>query len=795
MNTLQDIRYAIRSLGKSPGLSLLVVLNLALGIAGSTAIFSLLWGVVLSPLPFPHPDRLMRLCEVDETVASFCVASVPDLTDLAARSHSFETLGAGRLMAMLLRTSTGVESVNGVLTTPGFLRALGVKPFRGRLIEESDVNGTKVAVLAYGFWQTWAGGDAAAIGRTITLDNQPYTVVGVLPRATIPELESAKVWVPIPFDPLDKEARGWRGFIGLGRLRPGIDARAAQKEVQAVFARIAQEHPETHKGWSLRIVSLRDQLVGAVRSTLYLFMAAVLLVLLIACTNVANLLLARAAGRRREIALRSSLGATPRRLVLQLMTESLILAAVGGAAGLLLAGWGLKVFLALAPKGLPRLEEVAINGPVLAFAVLITLSTSLLSGLWPALRAIRVDLVTQLKEGAPSTFGGPASRARAGLVVAEVSLALTLMIGTGLLTRSLATAGEWNGGFEHEHLLSLWLLPLDSKYPDKPRVSQLYQRIEAEVAALPSVISVGAASAGPLFGGRETEAFLAAGRPAAPVVARWFDVGPSYFQTLGLKLEKGRFFDEHDRLEAPRVAIVNATFARRAWPGVNPIGQRLQGKDEHKTPMEVVGVVADVKPLTPDGAREPEIYWPYRQEPRWATYLVVRTSSDPSKLAGVVRARLRQIDPDLDVEQVATFSDLMRKSLAGPFFQTTLVNVFALIALALVIGGTYGVLSHAVAQQTREIGLRMALGAGRPDIFRQIVGRALRMVGLGILVGLAAAASVTRLLRGMLYGVAPTDPATFLGMTVLLLLVALLAAWIPARRATRIDPLIAIKGE
>jgi putative ABC transport system permease protein len=795
MKTSQDLRYAIRSLGKAPGLSLLVVLNLALGIAGSTAIFSLLWGVVLSPLPFPQPDRLMRLCEVDETVAGFCVASVPDLADLGARSRSFATVGAGRMSAMLLRTPTGVESVNGVLTTPGFLRALGVKPLRGRLIEESDVNRARVAVLDYGFWQSWAGGDPAVLGRTITLDNQPYTVVGVLPRTTVPELESAKAWIPIPFDPLDKEARGWRGFQGLGRLKPGVDPRSAQREIQTLFAGIAREHPDTHKGWGIRIVSLRDQLVGSVRSTLYLFMAAVLLVLLIACTNVANMLLARAAGRRREIALRTSLGATPGRLVRQLMTESLILAALGGAAGLALSGWGLELFLALAPKGVPRLAEVAINGPVLAFAILLTLSTSLLSGLWPALRAIRVDLVSNLKESATSALGGRASRTRAGLVVAEVALALTLMIGTGLLTRSLATARQWNGGFEHGHLLTLWLLPLDTKYPDKPRVSELYRRAEAEVAALPSVVSAGTASAGPLFGGRETETFLSGAAMDRPVVARWYDVGPRYFQTLGLALKKGRFFDGHDRLEAPRVAIVNETFARRAWPGADPAGQRVQGKEEHKSPMEIVGVVADVKPLTPGGETEPEIYWPYPQEPRWATYLIVRTSSAPEKLAGAVRARLRQIDPDLDVEQVATFEGLMHKHLAGPLFQTTLVDVFALIALALVIGGTYGVLSHTVAQQTREIGVRMALGADRRDIFRQVVGRALGMVGLGILFGLAAAAAVTRLLRGLLYGVAPTDPATFLGMTALLLLVALLAAWIPARRATRIDPLIAIKWE
>jgi len=797
MNFLHDLRYAVQTLLRAPGFTLLVVLTLALGIGGNTALFSVFHGAVLAPLPFPEPERLIRLCSFDEATSTSCSASGPDIMDWSERSKSFEKIGLARSWPLLLRGTEGLEIVNGGLVTPGFFQALRLHTVSGRLFEEQEVgpNGPKVAILTYNLWQEKFGGDPAVIERSVILNDESYTIVGVLPPVDIPELQHVKLWVPLHLDPRDEESRSRNWFKALGRLAPGVELSAAQSEMQSVAAQIAQEHPETREGWSVRLVPFHERLVGSARSDLLPFLGAVGFVLLIGCTNVANMLFARLANRRREFALRSALGAPRLRLVTQVLAESLVLALAGGLGGLVLAWWGVKVLKALGPPGIPRLAEVTLNAPVLGFAVLVSLLSSLLCGFLPALRSTKLDLVQELKEGSPGAGSRSAIEIRNLLIVVEVGLAVVLLIGAGLLTRSLGSAARWDGGFDDKNLLTMWLVTSTTKYTEESQVAQLYQQILTEVATLPAVEAVGGASAGPLFGGNESEGFSVVGRGDRPAEVRWYDVSPEYFQTLGLALKKGRYFTEQDRDSAPRVAIINETLAKRLWPDADPIGQQVQGDRNHPDPFTVVGVVGDVTPLTPEGKAQPEIYWPFLQYPRWATYLLLRTHNDPESAVKTVRGRLHELDPDLTIANVATFEQLLAKQLVLPRFQATLVNVFAFVALVRVIGGTYGVIASSVVRQTRDIGLRMALGAGRWRVLRMIIGRGALLVAIGIVLGLTGAMALTRFVESMLYGISPTDPSTLLSMTGILLFMAILASLIPAWRATRIDPLWAIRYE
>jgi putative ABC transport system permease protein len=535
--------------------------------------------------------------------------------------------------------------------------------------------------------------------------------------------------------------------------------------------------------------------VGSARTTLLVFLGAVGLVLLIGCANIANLLLARSTGRRRELAVRTALGASRTRLVRLLLGESLLLALLGGAAGLLLAVWAVKAFVALAPGGIPRIDEVAVDGPVLAFALLVSLATSVLFGLVPALQATALNLSQELREG----DRGASKRelgVRGLLVVSEVALALMLLIGAGLLTQSFATLLRWRPGFDRDNLLTVWLLASSGKYESGDQVQAVFGQATEAIEALPDVAAVGAASAGPLFGGRETDEFRIAGRPEpaagdAPVV-RWYDVSPGYFGALGISVVRGRGFSDTDGTSAPPVAVINESAARRYWPGEDPLGQRVT---MYGRTMRIVGVVADIPPLRAGSAIDSEIYWPQRQAPRYATFLVIRTRSEPTAVARSVETRIRQLDPDMQISSFNTMDQLVARQLVSPRFNMVLLVIFAAVALALSAVGIYGVVTYTVARRTREMGIRIALGAQRWRIIRGVVAQGMLPVALGVALGLAGAVGLSRVLAAMIFGVSATDVPTFLLVAGALISVATFACLLPAHRATKVDAVIALREQ
>ncbi|MEO1083394.1 MAG: ABC transporter permease [Acidobacteriota bacterium] len=556
---LADLRFGLRLLAKSPGWSALIVATLALGVGANTAIFSIVDSVLLRPLDYPNSERLVRICSTHESVAGFCVASPPDVEDWARQSQTLENFGTARSWNLAVGGDEGTETLAGGLVSGRYLNAFGPAPAVGRLFERSDyLQGQRnVVILDHRFWMERFGGSTEVLGELLTIDDESFSVVGVLPSGfEVPELEHVKLWLPVPFDPADEKNRNWRGFQAIAMVAADHTRTEAQTELGVLAERLAREHPETNAGWGVRLQPLHDRVVGSVRSTLWLFLGAVSFVLLIACANVASLLLARSLTRRPELAVRAALGAGRRRLLSQLLTENLLLAGVGGALGFLLAHGLVRVFIGLAPADFPRLGQVAIDGGVLAFTVLASLGATLLFGLVPAMRASRLELRSGLVRGT-GAVDPRSSRLGSGLVVAEVALALVLLIGAGLMLRSFVNTASWERALDHEHLLSMWLLPPQSQYPEPGDVAQLYRRVEEELGRLPSVVSVGATSASPLFGGRELDEFTAVARPDDPVVGRWFDVSAGYFKTLDVPLRRGRHLSQDDRAGAPAVALVN----------------------------------------------------------------------------------------------------------------------------------------------------------------------------------------------------------------------------------------------
>lgn len=792
-SVLQDLRYALRKLLKSPAFSLLVIATLALGIGANTAVFSIIHGVLFRPLPFPHAERLVNLCAVHDSVGAACVMSPPDFEEWARSAQTADASGIGRAEASVLRTEQGSEGIPGATVSSSFLELFGVQPALGRLFRPDDAL-QPVVVLGHGFWMSRFGGDPTIVGRTITLAGKSHEVVGVAAAGVrIPEFERAQLWRPLQIETRNEKHRAWRGFVTVARLRPGTEIGALESELASLAGRLDKDFPTTNRGWGLTAVPLQQRMVASVRTILWVLWGAVAFVLLIACNNVANLLIARALGRQRELAVQAALGATRGRLIRQLLCESLILASIGGVAGVLLAWWAVHAFRTLAPPTIPRREELGVDGFALAFTVGVSVAASLLFGVLPALRAVGAGLMEKLRSAAQAPLERSPLSARRLLVISEVALALVLLVGAGLLTRSFVAAAQWQGGFDRSHLLVLWLLPPQSKYPERSAAVELYRRAAEHVGTVPGVTSVGAASAGPLFGGRETEEFSVDG--SEPLAVRWSDIDEHYFQTMRIPVRRGRGFTTDDRPDGPKVAIVNETMARRLAPDGNALGRQIRRAGIAPAVLTIVGVVGDVNPLTSDGQVDPEIYWPNQQAPRWATYLIVRTSTDPSRIVVAARARLRDVDPDLSVRTIGTFDELIGERLVGPRFYMFVLGTFAFIALALAVGGTYSVIAQNVAARTKEIGLRMSLGATRPQILGLVIRQAASVVAVGVVLGLGGAIVVTRLLGSLLYNVTATDPLTFAGMTVLLVATALLAAYVPARRAARVDPLIAIRSE
>jgi putative ABC transport system permease protein len=796
---LDDLRFAARQLLRRPSLTIPALITLALGTGAATAIFSIVDGVLLRPLPFPDSGRLVALCETHASIEGYCVASPPNVEDWAAGSRTLTALGLGRSWSMNLSYQGSVTGLSGGLATPGLFTTLGIRPALGRLFAPGDLaeSGRRVVVLSDAVWRGTFAADRSVVGRTVALDGESYAVIGVLPPNTeVPTLGYVKLWVPLPFDPRDEDNRRWRGFATFGRLAPGVSPEDAQAELNALQRQLGERYPRTNQGWGARVVPLLDHVVGRVRPTLLVFLGAVAILLLVSCANVANLLVAGAAAREREFAVRVALGARPRRLFRLLAVESALLALLGGAAGILAAMWAADALLALMPAALPRLDSVTLDARVLVFALLLTVATAVATGVAPALRAARLSVAEAIKEGHQPQAWRRALGVRGGLVVAEVALAFVLAVGAGLLARSFASLLDWRPGFEQRGVLTFWTYASSGKYPDRRRVTDLFERLERELAALPGVASAGMTSAGPLFGGGDGAGeFTVEGGDAAqpPIVADWYNVSPGYFPTLGVALRAGRMFTATDREEAPAVAILNETAARRYFGPEGPVGSRLRMKDGRA--MEVVGVVADVLPFTPGEPARPEIYWPYHQSPRWASYFVLRTAGDPAALAPLVKTRLAAIDPELAASQVATMEDLVNGELKRPRFNMLLITVFAGLALTLAIVGVYGVIAASVEGRRRELGVRLALGASGRQLVGMVMREGMLLAAVGLAIGAAVALAVSRFARALLYSIQPTDPPTYLAIAFVLALATLAACVIPARRASRVDPMQALRSE
>lgn len=796
-NLLADVRYALRGLRAHPAFSITAVVTLALGIGLTTTIFGVVNGILLRPLDFPNADRLVTICELyPGATDDWCSISPPNVEDIAARSRSIEAIGIARSWPYHLATIQGAEGINGGLATPELFTALGVRAELGRLIARSDLVGreSSVALLTHEMWHARFGGAPDVIGRVISLDGHAVTIVGVLPRGfALPQFPGLDLWRPLHINPRDEQHRTWRGFVAYGRLSAGTSIDVARRELAGIAGQLRSEHFSSTARWGLTMSSLQDLVVGQVRPVLLVFLGAVFLVLLIACANVANLLLARATGRAGEMALRLALGASRWRIIRGLLVESLLLALAGSALGMMIAVWGTSVFVALAPSAIPRIEDVRVDARVLAFALALSVVTTILFGLAPALRATRTDLAQSLREGGrASSRGGWFGRM---LVVGELAIALTLTVGAGLLLRSFAARSAWKPGFDRDHVLTFTLFAPAEKFGGPPGIAGLWRRVEAELGSIPGVVAVGSASAGPLFGGIENDdvQFDGAGGPTrAP--ARWFDVSPGFFHALGVPLVRGRNLNENDGIDAPPVVLVNETLARRFWPETSPLGKRVSLFDQRLT-VEIVGVVKDVPSIVPDTPVEPEIYWSNRQQPRPFSYFIIRTDVPPASISGTVRARLRAVDRDLDASNVESMASRMSRRLRTPRFDMLLLVTFSVVALVLAAIGTYGLFAYLIARRTRELGIRIALGAERRQIIGAVLSDGLKLAAIGVAIGVVSSLLVVRAARSMVVGVSPFDPLTLFGGSALLLIVAALACLTPARRASSVDPAITLAAE
>jgi putative ABC transport system permease protein len=804
---LQDLRYGARMLRKNPGFTIVAVLTLALGIGANTAIFSVVNGVLLRPLPFRDPSRLVLIAEK----SSFPIISTSreNYLDWRDQSHSFESMEATRGGSITLTGAGEPERLNVRMATAGLFPMLGINAQIGRtfLPEEDRAGGTPVALLSYGLWQRRFGGSPDIIGKTIDLDLQPYTVVGILPSG-FQILQPADVFLPfMPWAKTLPDDRNWHpGIIPLARLKQGVSKEQARAEMVGITKRLEQQYPDYNTGTSADVVGLHDQIVQNSRPALLLLLGAVSFVLLIACANVANLLLARAASRGREVAIRTAMGAGRGRVIRQLLTESVLLSLAGGLIGVLIAWVAVGLLLKIAAGSVPQGVPIGLDPWVLAFTAVISLITGLLFGIVPALRTAKLDLREALNEGSRGSTAGPGQHVlRGALVAIEIALAMLLLVGSGLLLRSFSRLQEVPPGFQPDHLL-VADIPLSATAYAKPEDRyQFFDRLVERAKVLPGVRSAAAASFLPVSGGGSIIHFNITGRPPKSphefVAAGYRTITPNYLETLGVPLLQGRFFTSADNEKSPAVVIINATMAHTFFPNENPLGKRLQlgALPEQDVPtMEIVGVVGDVHSGL-DTDPQAEMYLPYRQAdlllPVFQLSVVMRTAGDPSLQTAALRSALAEIDPNQPLVKVRTMEENMATTVAQPRFRAWLIGILAILALVLAAVGVYGVMSYTVTQRTNEIGIRVTLGAQPQDVFRIIVGEGLRLALFGVGVGLVAALALTRLLQSFLFGVSAYDPFTFIGVSVLLTVVAAAASYFPARRATRVDPMIALRYE
>jgi predicted permease len=794
-----DLRYGLRMLRRNPGFTAVVVLTLALGIGANTAIFSVVNGVLLRPLPYLQPNRLMMVWHnntKENEPRDF--VSYPAYLDLRSQSRTFSRMGAvSPRWRFVLPGAEGPQKVQGFWVSASLFDVLGVRPFLGRTFTaaEDKPGGAPAVILSYALWQSRFSGDPEILGKTIPLDNLEIPVVGVMPRG-FHFLEDVALWAPLGQNPFLRRGRAIRMLQVVGRLAPGATPARAQAEMTTLTARLAREYPDTNAGLGATVVSLDEQIVGKVRPALLVLFAAVVLVLLIACANVANLLVQRAAVREKEIAVRKALGAGRFRLVRQFLTESVLLGLLGGAGGLGLAFWGLRVLRRLGPAGLPRLRDVSIDPAVLAFTLGISLLTGIVFGLWPARRLAHVDLQETLKEGGRTTESRGRRRGRNGLVVLEVALALVMATGAGLLIRSFARLMAVDPGFVPGHLLTLQL-GLPSSYAKPAQRVAFYRRMFSRIESLPGVEAAGGVTRLPL-GPHVTTTLGIQGHPVPLGREPEVDfrrVSTNYFRAMGISLRSGRAFNARDDAGAPPVAIINQTAARRFWPGKDPLGSRVRFGNDSSPWYTVIGVVGNVRQLGLDQPAEPAIYIAFDQGPPTGPLLAIRTSMDPTALIPAVRRELRALEPRLLISDVKTMEQIVHQSTGGRRFNTLLLSVFAALALALAAVGIYGLMSYTLAERRHEIGIRMALGAQPAQVLRMMLGEGMKLALLGVAIGVAGSLALMRLLSSLLFGVTPTDPWTFAGVVVVLTVVALAACYVPVRRAIRVDPVAALRYE
>ena len=801
-NLVHDLRYAVRTLGARPGFTAIAVLTLALGVGANAAIFSVVDGVLLQPLPFPDADRLVAVWEDHQGRGGPEQewTGAAGFRDWRAESRSFAGMTAYVGWRPNLTGRDEPERLEGGQVTPEYFAVLGVEPALGRafLPEEEGVGAPRVVVLSDELWRRRFAAEADLLGTAISLNGEPHTVVGVLPPGFRAPLIGGELWRPLQLDP----AAGDRGNYFLrviARLKPDVALETARADMAGVARGIAERFPDEKEGVTSALVPLHEQLVGNIRPALLVLLAAVGLVLLIACANVANLLLARAAARGREISVRTALGASRWRVVRQLLTESLVLAGGGGGLGLLLGIWGTDLLKRLAPPGSPRIEEVGVDLRVLGFTLAVALAAGLVFGLAPALQASRPDLAGSLKERAGGAGHG-ARRLRGALVMAEVALALTLLVSAGLLVKSFSRLLAVPGGFEPESVLAANLVLSSADYPESPAVAGFFAQLLERLAARPGIEATGAVSVAPLSGADTDTSFIIEGRtpppPGREPTAWYRSVTPGYFQALGIPIVRGRGLTDADREGAPQAVLVNQAFVRQHFPHEDPLGRRIRpGGDDEMPWSTIVGVVGDVRHRGLDQAPEVELYLSHAQFSARSMTLFVRTAGDPLRLAPELAAEVRALDGNLPVAGVTTMEAMVADSVAVPRFTTVLLAAFSAVALLLAAIGIYGVGAYSVAQRVQEIGVRMALGAGRREVLRLVVGQGMAPTLLGLGIGLAAAFWLTRAMSALLFGVSPTDPATFAAVAAALAAVALAANYLPARRATGISPVEALRGE
>jgi putative ABC transport system permease protein len=802
METLfKDLRYGIRSLLKQPVFALVAVSTLALAIGGNSAMFTVVNAVLLRPLQYPESDRLVVLEGINPSRGiPRSNMSMQDFADWQNQNHVFEQMAGFISGGVLLNAGDETERLRGTWVTGDFFSLLRTPALRGRTLQTDDAQTGRdnVAVISYGLWQRRFGADSNVVGSQVILSGKSSTIVGVMP----PEFDypaRTDMWGPQAVDLT--EARDNRYLSVVARLKPGADVPQAQAQLDTINQRLAQSYTETNTGWTAKVMKLQDQLVGEVRLSLLVLLFAVVFVLLIACANIANLLLARGTSRQREIAVRTALGASRFRIVRQLLTESFVLSVAGGALGVLLGLWLTKLLIAISPANTPRFNEIRPDGRVFIFSIALTVLTSLVFGLAPALQASRLDQSARLKEGTRGNAGGVHSnRVRGVLMVAEIAMSFMLLVGAGLLIKSFLHLREVNAGFNPDNVLTVRVAAPPAKFKEDAQRGEFFRQVNERVQSLPGVQSAGMILSLPLSGDTFNvwRGYIREGRPAIPEEngdAAYLPISPDYFRALQVPLIAGRTFTAQDTAQTTKVLIVNETMARRLWPGESPIGRHITIWRDDKFPREIVGIVGETKGSLDNEPAE-QMYVPYAQDSTWGSMsMVIRISGDPASISPAVRNEVRAVDKGAPVFNVRTMNDVLATSVAPRRTPMLLLSAFAGAALMLAMMGIYGVTAYYVTQRTQEIGIRMALGAQVSDVLKLVLKGGMGLAVIGVGAGLVGAFVLTRWMTSLLFSVKPTDWVTFAAVSACLLFTALLACYLPARRATKVDPLVALRYE